>query len=112
MVECCCWDYKNLTYHYSLIFLLKQIVEPVTLDDVRIPGVLQRFAATYLAVSLLLIVFRDRTEQAADVATQARWRQALRDILPFWPEWLVIGLCVTLHCLLTFLLPLGDHCPT
>uniref|UniRef100_A0A669DD22 Heparan-alpha-glucosaminide N-acetyltransferase n=1 Tax=Oreochromis niloticus TaxID=8128 RepID=A0A669DD22_ORENI len=67
-------------------------------ENLRIPGVLQRLAWSYLVVALGFI-FQD-----------AWWSPAI-DFLLYWPAWLCVILLEVLWLFLTFLLPVPD-CPT
>ncbi|XP_042340800.1 heparan-alpha-glucosaminide N-acetyltransferase isoform X2 [Plectropomus leopardus] len=81
---------------------------PLTWDNLRIPGVLQRLAWSYLAVSCLdLLVARGNLDI---LPTDAWWSPCL-DILLYWPAWLFVLLLELVWLCLTFLLPVPD-CPT
>lgn len=77
----------------------------VSLSSLRIPGVLQRLAISYFVVAAMEVVFA----QAEDVH-QNKWWSFVRDIIPFWPEWLVAFILLSVHICLTFLLPVPG-CP-
>ncbi|XP_072239419.1 heparan-alpha-glucosaminide N-acetyltransferase isoform X2 [Leuresthes tenuis] len=77
-------------------------------DTLRIPGVLQRLAWSYLVVaSLDLLVARGHL----DVLTTDVWWSAGLDILLYWPAWLCVLLLEITWLCLTFLLPVPG-CPT
>ncbi|KAG7458870.1 hypothetical protein MATL_G00225180 [Megalops atlanticus] len=81
---------------------------PLSWDTLRIPGVLQRLAFTYLAVAALeLLVARNRLD---NIPTEVWW-YSVRDIMLYWPAWLCVIAMETLWLCLTFLLPVPD-CPT
>ncbi|KAI1887703.1 hypothetical protein AGOR_G00193040 [Albula goreensis] len=81
---------------------------PLAWDPLRIPGVLQRLAFTYLAVAALdLLVARNRLDNIPSDA----WWYAGRDILCYWPAWICVFALETLWLCLTFLLPV-PNCPT
>ncbi|XP_061101533.1 heparan-alpha-glucosaminide N-acetyltransferase isoform X2 [Conger conger] len=81
---------------------------PLSWDSLRIPGVLQRLAFTYLSVAALdLMVARTRLDT---IPTDAWWYSG-RDFLLYWPAWLCVIAMETLWLCLTFLLPVPD-CPT
>uniref|UniRef100_A0A6Q2XVB0 Heparan-alpha-glucosaminide N-acetyltransferase catalytic domain-containing protein n=1 Tax=Esox lucius TaxID=8010 RepID=A0A6Q2XVB0_ESOLU len=65
-------------------------------DTLRIPGVLQRLAFSYLAVAALDLC-------------DAWWHSA-RDFLLYWPAWLCVVVLETVWLCLTFLLPVPG-CP-
>uniref|UniRef100_A0A665WZS8 Heparan-alpha-glucosaminide N-acetyltransferase n=1 Tax=Echeneis naucrates TaxID=173247 RepID=A0A665WZS8_ECHNA len=71
---------------------------PLSWDNLRIPGVLQRLAWSYLIVACL------------DLMVDAWWSPVI-DILLSWPAWLCVLLLEILWLYLTFQLPVPD-CPT
>ncbi|PWA32690.1 hypothetical protein CCH79_00012393, partial [Gambusia affinis] len=84
------------------------IYSTVSLDNLRIPGVLQRLAWSYLVVaSLDLLVARGHL----DILTTDAWWSPGLDIILYWPAWLCVLLLEILWLCLTFLLPVPD-CPT
>ncbi|KAJ0050712.1 hypothetical protein NL108_005107, partial [Boleophthalmus pectinirostris] len=81
---------------------------PLSWDNLRIPGVLQRLAWSYLVVACLdLLVARAHL----DIITTDTWWSPILDILLYWPSWLCVVLLEVLWLCLTFLLPVPD-CPT
>nr|XP_026647760.1 heparan-alpha-glucosaminide N-acetyltransferase isoform X2 [Zonotrichia albicollis] len=78
---------------------------PLSWDNLRIPGVLQRLGFTYLVVAALELLFT-----RADSGTWEGRFPALQDILPYWPQWIFILVLETIWLCLTFLLPVPD-CP-
>ncbi|XP_031602939.1 heparan-alpha-glucosaminide N-acetyltransferase isoform X1 [Oreochromis aureus] len=77
-------------------------------ENLRIPGVLQRLAWSYLVVACLdLLVARGQL----DVITVDAWWSPAIDFLLYWPAWLCVILLEVLWLFLTFLLPVPD-CPT
>lgn len=81
---------------------------PLSWDNVRIPGVLQRLAWTYLVVACLdLLVARGHL----DILTTDAWWSPGLDILLYWPAWLCVLVLEIIWLCLTFLLPVPD-CPT
>ncbi|XP_046900987.1 heparan-alpha-glucosaminide N-acetyltransferase isoform X1 [Hypomesus transpacificus] len=80
---------------------------PLSWDTLRIPGVLQRLAFSYLVVACLdLCVARTRLDNLPMDA----WWFPVREFLLYWPAWLVVVALETLWLCLTFLLPVPD-CP-
>uniref|UniRef100_A0A8D0AYV5 Heparan-alpha-glucosaminide N-acetyltransferase n=1 Tax=Sander lucioperca TaxID=283035 RepID=A0A8D0AYV5_SANLU len=71
---------------------------PISWDNLRIPGVLQRLACSYLVVACL------------DLLVDALWAPGL-DILLYWPAWLCVLFLEIIWLCLTFLLPV-PACPT
>ncbi|XP_022614409.1 heparan-alpha-glucosaminide N-acetyltransferase isoform X1 [Seriola dumerili] len=81
---------------------------PLSWDNLRIPGVLQRLAWSYLVVaSLDLLVARGHL----DILTTGAWWSPGLDILLYWPAWLCVLLLESIWLFLTFQLPVPD-CPT
>ncbi|RVE76175.1 hypothetical protein OJAV_G00007530 [Oryzias javanicus] len=77
-------------------------------DNLRIPGVLQRLAFSYLIVaSLDLMVARGHL----DILQTDAWWSPFLDVLLYWPAWVVVLLLEVLWLSMTFLLPVPD-CPT
>ncbi|XP_061687164.1 heparan-alpha-glucosaminide N-acetyltransferase isoform X1 [Syngnathoides biaculeatus] len=77
-------------------------------DNLRIPGVLQRLAWSYLAVACLdLLVARAHL----DILPTDAWWSACIDVLLYWPAWIFVLLLEVLWLCLTFLLPVPG-CPT
>ncbi|KAK2919021.1 hypothetical protein Q8A73_003392 [Channa argus] len=80
----------------------------LTWYNLRIPGVLQRLAWSYLVVaSLDLMVARGHL----DILTMDAWWSPGLDILLYWPTWLCVLLLEFIWLCLTFLLPV-QGCPT
>uniref|UniRef100_A0A3Q3IF37 Heparan-alpha-glucosaminide N-acetyltransferase catalytic domain-containing protein n=1 Tax=Monopterus albus TaxID=43700 RepID=A0A3Q3IF37_MONAL len=71
---------------------------PLSWNNLRIPGVLQRLAWSYLVVACL------------DLMVDSWWSPGL-DILLYWPAWLCVLLLEGIWLSFTFLLPVPD-CPT
>ncbi|XP_070537803.1 heparan-alpha-glucosaminide N-acetyltransferase-like [Ptychodera flava] len=75
------------------------------MPEFRIPGVLQRFSITYLVVALMEFVFvKPATHNAG------KWYSAIRDIVNYWAEWLIVLCLVAVQVILTFVLHVED-CP-
>ncbi|XP_015686955.1 heparan-alpha-glucosaminide N-acetyltransferase [Protobothrops mucrosquamatus] len=97
-----------------LLFLIGLIVVnpnyclgPLSLDNLRIPGVLQRLACTYFVVATLELLFAKPTPENSTLETSY---PALQDILPYWPQWLFMLALEGLWLGLTFLLTVPG-CP-
>ncbi|NXY85771.1 HGNAT acetyltransferase, partial [Alcedo cyanopectus] len=80
---------------------------PLSWDNLRIPGVLQRLGFTYLVVAALELLF---TRPGAEGGTMETLCPALQDLLPFWPQWIFILMLEVVWLCLTFLLPVPG-CP-
>ncbi|XP_064918533.1 heparan-alpha-glucosaminide N-acetyltransferase isoform X2 [Columba livia] len=80
---------------------------PLSWENLRIPGVLQRLGLAYLVVAALELLF---TRAGADSGTLETPCPALRDILPYWPQWVFVLMLEVLWLCLTFLLPVPG-CP-
>ncbi|XP_077380466.1 heparan-alpha-glucosaminide N-acetyltransferase isoform X2 [Festucalex cinctus] len=77
-------------------------------DNLRIPGVLQRLAWSYLVVACLdLLVARAHL----DILPTDAWWSSCVDVLLYWPAWIFVLLLEIVWLCLTFLLPVPD-CPT
>uniref|UniRef100_A0A8B9V843 Cytochrome c n=1 Tax=Anas zonorhyncha TaxID=75864 RepID=A0A8B9V843_9AVES len=74
---------------------------PLSWENLRIPGVLQRLGLTYLVVAALELLFTRAGEMSCP---------ALQDILPYWPQWIFILMLEVIWLCLTFLLPVPG-CP-
>ncbi|KAG7283048.1 hypothetical protein CRUP_012941 [Coryphaenoides rupestris] len=80
---------------------------PLSWDGLRIPGVLQRLAFSYLLVATLdLLVARVHVDNLPADA----WWYPVRDIVLYWPAWLCVLCLETVWLCLTFLLPVPG-CP-
>ncbi len=77
----------------------------------RIPGVLQRFALTYLAAGCLEAVFTPRELPDPDGFDPASKRRHVLDLAISLPQMAIVSCALALHVLLTFLLPVPG-CPT
>uniref|UniRef100_A0A667XMI5 Heparan-alpha-glucosaminide N-acetyltransferase n=1 Tax=Myripristis murdjan TaxID=586833 RepID=A0A667XMI5_9TELE len=81
---------------------------PLSWYNLRIPGVLQRLAWSYLVVACLnLLVARVHMDNLPSSA----WWYPAREILLYWPAWLCMLLLEMIWLCLTFLLPVPG-CPT
>ena len=80
--------------------------DPVDFTKIRILGVLQRFAFTYFIIATLHLLFTKPINMNADTALRP-----FRDIVNYWPEWIINFMLVMIHVLLTFLLKVPG-CPT
>ncbi|XP_057699668.1 heparan-alpha-glucosaminide N-acetyltransferase isoform X2 [Corythoichthys intestinalis] len=77
-------------------------------DSLRIPGVLQRLAWSYLVVACLdLLVARGHL----DILPLDAWWSSCIDVLLYWPAWIFVLLLEIIWLCLTFLLPVPG-CPT
>ncbi|XP_052684624.1 heparan-alpha-glucosaminide N-acetyltransferase-like isoform X5 [Crassostrea angulata] len=87
-----------------ILFVLGLLVntggcDPTRLTHLRIPGVLQRFAGTYLVVASIHMFFA----KTVDVSMYTYWG-FIRDIVDFWLEWILHIVFVTVHIIITFTL--------
>ncbi|XP_048248503.1 heparan-alpha-glucosaminide N-acetyltransferase-like isoform X3 [Haliotis rufescens] len=95
----------------AILFLLGLVVNTegtpggVEIEEIRIPGVLQRFAGTYLIVATIHMFFAKTTDEH-----QHCWWSPVRDILDYWPEWILHLVMVTVWLAITFALPVPG-CP-
>ncbi|XP_053548861.1 heparan-alpha-glucosaminide N-acetyltransferase-like [Bombina bombina] len=81
---------------------------PFSWSSVRIPGVLQRLGFTYFFVAVMHTFF---CHQNTELAEGHVWSSAVRDLVTYWPEWIIIISLETMWLCLTFLLPVPG-CPT
>ncbi|XP_026160123.1 heparan-alpha-glucosaminide N-acetyltransferase isoform X2 [Mastacembelus armatus] len=81
---------------------------PLSWDNLRIPGVLQRLAWSYLAVACLDVLVARRH---LDVLVMDAWWSPGLDILLYWPAWLCVLVLEVIWLCITLLLPV-PHCPT
>ncbi|KAL3877243.1 hypothetical protein ACJMK2_034976 [Sinanodonta woodiana] len=79
--------------------------QPVELTKFRIPGVLQRFAGTYLITATVHMFFARPID-----SSQYKWFSPVRDLVDYWAEWIInLGFVVT-HILITLLLEVPGGC--
>ncbi|XP_077310059.1 heparan-alpha-glucosaminide N-acetyltransferase-like [Lithobates pipiens] len=81
---------------------------PLSWRWARIPGVLQRLGFTYFVVAFMFACF---SKQNLDIVESHQWSAAVRDIVTYWPEWIIMIALETVSLCLTFLLPVPG-CPT
>ncbi|KAF6019869.1 HGSNAT [Bugula neritina] len=97
------------------LFVLGLMVNSTSGNDLsklRIPGVLQRFSLTYLVVALTELTFSyGYTKQV--LSEEPRWYHSLRDVIYFWPSWLIALTLLALHTIVTLAIPYDmNGCPT
>ena len=63
----------------------------------RVPGVLQRFFICYVVVGGIHAFFEPKLEGANPMFI---------DILPYWPQWLIMGCLEAVWLFVTFLMPM------
>ncbi|XP_061490562.1 heparan-alpha-glucosaminide N-acetyltransferase-like [Rhineura floridana] len=80
---------------------------PLSWSWARIPGVLQRLGFTYFILALMQTCF---SIKYLDKYQFDNWWASLRDIVLYWPEWVIMVILETLWLCLTFLLPVHG-CP-
>ncbi|XP_072280582.1 heparan-alpha-glucosaminide N-acetyltransferase-like isoform X2 [Pyxicephalus adspersus] len=81
---------------------------PLSWRWARIPGVLQRLGFTYFVVAVMYACFG---KQNLETVQSHQWSAAVRDIVAYWPEWIIMIALETVSLCLTFLLPVPG-CPT
>uniref|UniRef100_A0A674A7A7 Heparan-alpha-glucosaminide N-acetyltransferase n=1 Tax=Salmo trutta TaxID=8032 RepID=A0A674A7A7_SALTR len=81
---------------------------PLSWDSLRIPGVLQRLAFSYLVVASLDLCV---AWNSLDNLPVDAWWYSAREFLLYWPAWLCVIVLETVWLCLTFLLPVPD-CPS
>ncbi|XP_071129358.1 heparan-alpha-glucosaminide N-acetyltransferase-like isoform X1 [Mytilus edulis] len=90
-----------------ILFILGLVINTngsssVDMTELRIPGVLQRFAVTYLITATVHMF----VAKLPDTVTETRFK----DITDYWSEWIIISLFILVHTCLTFLLPVDTGC--
>ncbi|KAM4636143.1 heparan-alpha-glucosaminide N-acetyltransferase-like [Discoglossus pictus] len=100
---------RKLTWRTILLFIIGVLFlnygpadGPLSWRWVRIPGVLQRLGFTYFVVSLVHTGFSKRS---LDLQESPAWSAALRDVVLYWPEWIIMALLEAVWLCVTFLLP-------
>ncbi|KAJ7324386.1 hypothetical protein JRQ81_017406, partial [Phrynocephalus forsythii] len=73
----------------------------------RIPGVLQRLGITYCILALMQTCFSIKD---FDQYQFENWWASVRDLILYWPEWIIMVILEALWLCLTFLLPVPG-CP-
>ncbi|XP_056387378.1 proto-oncogene tyrosine-protein kinase receptor Ret-like isoform X5 [Hyla sarda] len=81
---------------------------PLSWRWARISGVLQRLGFTYFVLALMHTYF---SKPNLELMESHQRSAAVRDIVMYWPEWIIIAALETLSLCLTFLLPVPG-CPT
>ncbi|XP_075698889.1 heparan-alpha-glucosaminide N-acetyltransferase-like [Rhinoderma darwinii] len=81
---------------------------PLSWRWARIPGVLQRLGFTYFVLALMHTFF---SKPNLELVESHQWTAAVRDIVVYWPEWIIIAALETVLLCLTFLLAVPG-CPT
>lgn len=86
-----------------------------TWETMRIPGVLQRFAISYLITALLQYFFHVPADQITNENLQAQGKSAflnhVKDIAFYWKQWVFVAAFEIIWLCLTFLMPVPG-CPT
>ncbi|XP_059585754.1 heparan-alpha-glucosaminide N-acetyltransferase isoform X2 [Alligator mississippiensis] len=80
---------------------------PLSWSWARIPGVLQRLGFTYFTVALMQTCF---SVKDVEKYQNGNWWAPVREIVLYWPEWIIIAVLETIWLCLTFLL-LVPGCP-
>ncbi|KAK4013056.1 hypothetical protein OUZ56_025299 [Daphnia magna] len=105
--------FSGILRRSCLLFLLGLVNNSlggnIQLSQLRIPGVLQRFAITYLVVGMAGLLFTPADLSAPHQSSKTR--KMLQDIIVLWPQWVFFLLLVAGHCFITFFLPIEEECP-
>lgn len=91
---------------FGLGIIVSNGVSPTT--DLRIPGVLQRFAVSYLVVSTLMIIMPTPCKNKDPLSPE---RHILSDFTDHIVEWIFVLAIMACHVVLTLVLPVPG-CPT
>ncbi|KAL7856391.1 hypothetical protein AOLI_G00199950 [Acnodon oligacanthus] len=108
LVRKVCWRSLQLFLIGVFIVNPNYCLGPLSWDSLRIPGVLQRLAFTYLVVAVLEVLVA-RVHQ--DSSLTDVWWYPVHDVFLNWPAWIFVIAMETLWLCLTFLLPIPG-CPT
>uniref|UniRef100_A0A8B9HS56 Heparan-alpha-glucosaminide N-acetyltransferase n=1 Tax=Astyanax mexicanus TaxID=7994 RepID=A0A8B9HS56_ASTMX len=103
-----CWRSVQLFIIGVFIINPNYCQGPLSWDSLRIPGVLQRLAFTYLVLAVLDVLV---TRACQDSSLTDVWWYHVHDVLLYWPAWLCVIALETLWLCLTFLLPVPG-CPS
>ncbi|KAK3785913.1 hypothetical protein RRG08_033021 [Elysia crispata] len=119
--------FTKIVRRSATLFLLGLLINSfgvrngVEFEKFRIPGVLQRFAGTYLITATVYLfltpqfypnqlLFNLARNSYTDIAWKVGKFPGIRDITRFWPEWIVNLLFVALHLSITMAMPVPG-CP-
>ncbi|XP_041068164.1 heparan-alpha-glucosaminide N-acetyltransferase isoform X3 [Carcharodon carcharias] len=80
---------------------------PLSWDTLRIPGVLQRLGLTYGVIAVMELLCG---KCWPEIHSLDSWWSPVRDVLIYWPQWILILLLECIWLCLTFLLPVPG-CP-
>jgi heparan-alpha-glucosaminide N-acetyltransferase len=99
-----------------LLFLFGLLVSngTVSLSQLRIMGVLQRFAVSYLVCAMLEIIylhFTGFTYELQESFEQLSWKSNFKEIFLYKFQWLVMMIITLVWLLITFVMPVPG-CPT
>uniref|UniRef100_A0A7M4EUQ2 Heparan-alpha-glucosaminide N-acetyltransferase n=1 Tax=Crocodylus porosus TaxID=8502 RepID=A0A7M4EUQ2_CROPO len=100
-----CMDCRTQQLSHLVIHCVAlSVISTVSWSWARIPGVLQRLGFTYFTVALMQTCFSVKDVEKYQVSCN------VRDIVLYWPEWIIIAVLETIWLCLTFLL-LVPGCP-
>ncbi|XP_048361785.1 heparan-alpha-glucosaminide N-acetyltransferase-like [Sphaerodactylus townsendi] len=106
---------RKLTWRTVVLFLIGVCFlnygpadGPLSWSWARIPGVLQRLGCTYFVLASMQACFGIKD---LDGDRFGHWWASIRDVLLFWPEWIIVAALETLWLVLTFHLPVPG-CPS
>ncbi|KAL5505238.1 hypothetical protein EMCRGX_G006640 [Ephydatia muelleri] len=77
----------------------------------RIPGVLQRFGASYLVCALTELATSYLYQIDKSFVPKHRYLAYIRDLTNNWVQWIIMVTFTFLWLMITFLLPLDNGCP-
>ncbi|XP_054840185.1 heparan-alpha-glucosaminide N-acetyltransferase-like [Eublepharis macularius] len=105
---------RKLTWRTLILFVIGvcflnygPVDGPLSWSWARIPGVLQRLGFTYFVLALMQACFGIKD---IDNYQFGNWWAAIRDVILYWPEWIIMAALETLWLCLTLLLPVPG-CP-
>jgi len=105
--------FLNILKRSATLFLLGMLLinNSTDIPTLRVPGVLQRFAGTYLITATVFLMLAPHNSPSQMQTKYVGMSAVFRDILPYWAEWLVHLTFVAVHLMITFLMPVPG-CPT
>lgn len=94
--------FQKILWRTIVLFLLGIMVNCISTKDIditniRIPGVLQRFAITYLIVGVMHML----SARPAD-SHQFVWWTSIQEIVIYWPDWVVSVVLLVIYIAVTF----------
>ncbi|KAG5864759.1 hypothetical protein JTB14_020183 [Gonioctena quinquepunctata] len=97
----------NIARRSAKLFILGIFLNSgADLNYLRLFGVLQRFSVAYFVVSIICIYCMDKLQSQEDKSKLA----IFADVLKIWKGWVVVGLILTIHTIIIFIVT-ATGCP-